>query len=64
MTKKKSINIKGIAQLDKNKQAKTKGAGCGVIFGDGQILYCTHQFHNTQELVQRDDVVVSHVFYY
>lgn len=64
MTKRKKINVKGIAKLDKREMADTKGAWCAVIFPDGQILYCSLEFHNTQDELAESDVVVSHVFYY
>jgi hypothetical protein len=62
MTKRKKISVKGIAKLDKNEMNGSKGAGCGVLFSDGQILYCTVLFKQLE--LEARDVVVSHVFYY
>ncbi len=56
---KKSINIKGIAKLEKNELAESKGAGCAVRWPDGQIMICTSQFH----FAFREDVVVSDIFF-
>lgn len=65
MTKRKKINVKGIAKLDKKEMIDSKGAGCYVLFPDGQFFYCVSEFHNTQALDEEEpDVVVSHVFYY
>ncbi len=60
--KKKMIAVKGVAKLEKKELANTKGAGCGVIFGDGQIIYCSTSFH--MQIAVENVAEISHHFYY
>ncbi|MCP4215199.1 MAG: hypothetical protein GY765_11105 [bacterium] len=58
--KRKGINIKGIAKLEKNELAESKGAGCQITWPDGQVMICTEEFHAS---AFRDSVVISQSFY-